>query len=280
MRTLEAACRSGQALWPRVEAYYDRTWGTFQMQPHVHTWCEVMYVFSGACEVVHGEEETLRMRAGDFVFLDAGVRHRLLTRGDIPCTMLNLEFSFAPSGDAAFSLGALAGSMPALGALSPVEHGGDLRGQLFRAMDLLVQGLSTGGEAAGVPHRAEMLLFLVRLAQAVADGRQQPGAVGHVRRAVAHIQHHYDERVTLPRLAAALGIHPDHLSHLFRAYMGETPMRYLARVRNDHAATLLLRTGMTLDSIAGEVGYASRQQLTRSFRQQFGMPPQAYRKRH
>lgn len=281
--TFYQACGSRHHHWPHVEAFYDRTWGAFQMRMHTHTWCEVMYVFSGACEIVYGDDITLRLRSGDYIFFDAGVPHRLLTQEDIPCTMLNVEFSFAPSDDV-FSLRQLAAQSGELAGMlhagEAVLRGNDLRGQLFRAMDLLLQSLCTGQQKDHVLVRTEMMLFLLRLAQVVQENRQLVGTVRYVKQAVAYIQHHFSEQLTLPRLAQNAGIHPDYLSHLFKAYTGETPMRYLARIRNDHAATLLLRSTLTLDSIAQEAGYASRQQLARSFKQQFGISPMAYRKRH
>lgn len=284
MMRFREACLSKTPLWPKVEAFYDRTWGDFQMKQHEHTWCELMYVFSGACRISYGDEPPARLHTGDYIFLDAGVRHRLMTDAATPCTMLNVEFSFAESEDSLFSLqhlGGICGDFSSLLARhTPVLLGNDLEGQLFRAMDMLVLGLSSKEARDGALGQAEMMIFLMRLAQVTVKNRARVGAVRYVQQAVAFIQHNYAEKLSVGDIAAHAGISPDYLGHLFRVYLGETVLNYCIRVRNDHAATLLQRSGARLDDIALEVGFTSRQQLTRHFRAQFGMSPFAYRKRY
>lgn len=280
---LHEACARGQRRWPHVEAFYDRTWGDFQMTPHTHTWCEVMYVFQGVCQVVLTGVEPILMRAGDYIFLDAGVEHQLLTDAGRPCSMLNVEFSLAELREGAHSLRQLAETSADFAEIvhqaAPTLMGSDLHGQLFRAMDMLLAGLLTPNEQPAL-RATEMALFLLRLAQVAAESRQRVGPLRYIRDAVAYMQHHYAEKITVPMIAKKAGISADYLGHLFKAYLGGTVWGYLSRIRNDHAATLLLRSQSTLDDIALEVGYGSRQQLTRCFRAQFGLSPFAYRKRH
>lgn len=282
MRLYEA-CTASQQRWPRIEAYYDRTWRDFQMMPHIHTWCEAMYVFQGACQVVLTGQPPLLMRAGDYIFLDAGVEHQLLTDAKKPCAMLNVEFSLARAEDGLHSLRQLADTSDAFAALvrhgEPVFFGNDLHGQLFRAMDMLLSGLVAPEEQPAL-RATEMALFLLRLGQVAGENRRRVGPLRYIQDAVSYMQHNYAEKITIAHIAGQAGVSADYLSHLFQAHLGETVGKYLARIRNDHAATLLLRSRDTLDAIALEVGYGSRQQLTRCFTAQFGLSPYAYRKRH
>lgn len=285
--TFYQAMRAKEPLWPKVEAYYSRTWNAFQMEMHAHeSRCEVMYVFSGDCTVEYEDAagtQSTRMRAGDFVFLDVGMKHRLLTPPNEPCTMLNVEFSFAPMPYGMHTLRGLAEGSEDLRAFAerqqPVLFGSDLRGGLFRAMDALVLGLlpKRRPEEEAL-RRAEMALFLLRLAQAAALCEDKVAAVGYVRRAVLYLNHHYNEPLTLKAIAARVKISPDYLSRVFRENMGESVLSFLTRARCDRAATLLERSGTALEDIAAEVGYGSRQQLTRCFRRQFGVSPSEYRR--
>ena len=90
-----------RGMWPRVNAYYSKTYLGYDMPLHRHVNAEVMYVFSGECVVdVEPDGEAAfahPMRAGDFIFLNARVRHRLSVDGDAQCTMLNVEFTLAPA---------------------------------------------------------------------------------------------------------------------------------------------------------------------------------------
>lgn len=277
---LYEAIRSGRELWPRVEAHYAKQWVNFQMRPHAHERCEVMYVFSGACAVSWGDGEPVGMRTGDFIFIDAGVPHRLIIPGGAPCTMLNVEFSFGKSEGGLFALPALCRSSADFARLaraqSRVISGSDFTGRLFRAMDDLVLELAAQVRDPAVVE-AEMALFLLRLAQCARENENRVNADVYVRRTVEHIQHHFNDPLTVERLAGRAGVSAGHLGRIFKAATGETIHGFIARVRCDHAATLLARERAALDDIALQVGYASRQQLTRAFRARFGMAPREYR---
>jgi AraC family transcriptional activator of mtrCDE len=64
----------------------------------------------------------------------------------------------------------------------------------------------------------------------------------------------------------------------FEQCFGRTPMDYLRDVRLRRAAQLLQVGGLTLDGIAGKVGFASRSHLSHAFSEQFGCSPMEFRK--
>lgn len=272
-----------RGMWPRVNAYYSRTYDGFDMPLHEHDNTEVMYVFSGECEVyaMPGDEPVLtaRMRSGDFIFLNAHVRHRLSVRQGTQCTMLNVEFTLEPA-QGMFTLAGLRGESAdyawfvALGA--DCCRGDDTRGELLRAMDALVSGLGNGAEqpAAG---RAEMALFLMRLSRAVMESRRRPGSTEYVRRAAAFIQRGFAGELSVADVAAQVGVSADHLGRLFRAETGQTVARYIEGVRVDHAAVLLERSRLTVSDIAEQAGFGNRQRFDAAFKRRYGMPPGEYR---
>lgn len=57
-----------------------------------------------------------------------------------------------------------------------------------------------------------------------------------LRRAVAFIEQHVDDRLTVARIAEAAGVRPRRLQQLFRAEHGTTPTAYVAAVRRGSAA--------------------------------------------
>ena len=57
------------------------------------------------------------------------------------------------------------------------------------------------------------------------------------------------------------------------AAVGTTPMRFLTQRRLDVAEGLMQRTKMTLEEIAGEVGYGSAFSLSKAFKREFGEAP-------
>lgn len=269
--------------WPRVNAYYSKNYDGFDMPVHSHANAEVMYLFSGSCRVLTEPDDeapfTLNMRAGEFIFLDAELRHRLIVDG--ACTMLNVEFTLEQA-EGMFTLRGLRHESPdfdwfvALGA--KYYFGSDVSGDLFRAMDALVGALERG-EGGEAVCRAEMALMLMRLGSAVRAGIQRPGATGYVRRAAGFIRRNYASELSLDAVAEYAGISPDHLGRLFRAELGQTIAHYIEGVRVDHAAVLLERSRLTIAEVGVQVGFMTRQRLDAAFRRRYGMPPGAYRRK-
>jgi len=84
---------------------------------------------------------------------------------------------------------------------------------------------------------------------------------------------------SLPELAEAFALSPAHFSRLFNQCFGTSPMRYLTRLRIDHAAELLHRTDLKLTAIAARVGYDDPYHFSRVFKQTTGIAPSAYRQK-
>ena len=83
----------------------------------------------------------------------------------------------------------------------------------------------------------------------------------------------------LPVLAAAAAMSLRHFSRVFADEVGETPGRYVERVRVEAARHHLESTGDTLDAIATRCGFGTAETLRRSFQRRLGVTPGAYRRR-
>ena len=84
---------------------------------------------------------------------------------------------------------------------------------------------------------------------------------------------------TLVALAGALGCSPFHLSRTFHATVGLSLRRYLRRLRARLAADRLAAGARDLTSLALDFGYADHSHFTKSFRQEWGIPPSRFRAR-
>lgn len=79
-------------------------------------------------------------------------------------------------------------------------------------------------------------------------------------------------------LAAQAGASRTVLAERFVFFLGEPPLRYLARWRLQLAARLLETTRSTIVQVAAEVGYESEAAFSRAFSREFGRPPARYRR--
>lgn len=98
----------------------------------------------------------------------------------------------------------------------------------------------------------------------------------HLQKAIAYINEHYADDLSLTQVAQVLHLHPNYFSTIFTRALGVSYSRYLRRVRIDAACRLMQATGMRLYEIAEAVGYHDHLQFNRAFRHEKGVPPSKY----
>jgi AraC family transcriptional regulator len=100
-----------------------------------------------------------------------------------------------------------------------------------------------------------------------------------INRAIDHIEESLTQEIDLSEVAAAAGYSLFHLSRLFVAMTGETPVGYIRKRRLSEAARQLLTSKRRILDIALDCQFGSQAAFTRAFRATFGISPGAYRKR-
>jgi AraC-like DNA-binding protein len=88
---------------------------------------------------------------------------------------------------------------------------------------------------------------------------------------------HLAEPLRIADLAAHCGFGMRRFHELFVDAFGETPHRYLQRLRLDTAVTLLADSRRTLTDIALEVGFGDQSAFTHAFTRRFGTAPGQWR---
>src|SRR5829696_17653 len=108
--------------------------------------------------------------------------------------------------------------------------------------------------------------------KAVASSQQEL-----VARAITWLDAHVEERVTLSRLAAALGVSPGHLQRTFTRIIGVSPRMYVA-ARRLESAKARLRDGADVTSALHASGYGSSSRFYAQARSALGMTPTSYKR--
>ena len=93
---------------------------------------------------------------------------------------------------------------------------------------------------------------------------------------LSFIEERYAEPVTLDILAAALGRSKRYLATLFHGQTGQTVHQFLTQVRLHHAAALI-RSGEKIEAVSLLVGYRSKKNFYRHFKDELGVTPTVYR---
>lgn len=138
----------------------------------------------------------------------------------------------------------------------------------FRARDavspLMVEGLAL-----------EFATALVR-----GEGMTTRRAPAWLRTAVEYLHDHAAGEVRLDGVAFAAGVHPAHLTRVFRAHYGCAVGEYVRRIRVEIAARELATSQRSIAAIAADLGFADQSHFTRVFARITGLPPARYRKLH
>jgi AraC family L-rhamnose operon transcriptional activator RhaR len=85
---------------------------------------------------------------------------------------------------------------------------------------------------------------------------------------------------SLAELAGRTGSSASHLLRLFRHDTGLAPIAWLARLRAERLAVLLLTSEKSVAELGPAVGWDDPSYCARRFRARFGVAPDAYRRRH
>lgn len=96
--------------------------------------------------------------------------------------------------------------------------------------------------------------------------------------AIAHIETHYGEKITLDELAAKSHLSKRHFLRIFHDCIGRSPIDHLMHVRLRKAAGLLRHTDRTITDIAFDCGFSDSNYFTRCFRKTMNETPMQYRK--
>ena len=84
---------------------------------------------------------------------------------------------------------------------------------------------------------------------------------------------------TLTALADELHLAPGYLVRLFKHATGLPPMAYLAQVRAERAAVLLLHSDEPVTGIGRAVGWPDQNYFARRFKAHYGLSATTYRER-
>jgi AraC family transcriptional regulator len=84
-------------------------------------------------------------------------------------------------------------------------------------------------------------------------------------------------RITLENLSAEAGVHPVHLSRVFRRFQREGIGEYTRRLRVRASCPILLNSKIPLSELSLQLGFADQSHFTRAFRQVTGQTPHTFR---
>ena len=99
-----------------------------------------------------------------------------------------------------------------------------------------------------------------------------------VKAAIALIEAHLEEPLSVPEIAAELGVSQRQLERLFRRYMGCSTVRFSQLLRLQYARVLLTSTRLSIREVSAASGFNSMSYFSQAFAKCFGRKPSEYRR--
>ena len=143
----------------------------------------------------------------------------------------------------------------------------------------LLRSLPTAAPGAGDLYAESAAAFLA--VHLLARGRDHPLPGPErlaVRQAVAVMRDRLAGPLTLADIAAEVHLSVYHFIRVFREATGETPHRFLTRLRIEQAQRLLADPGLTVEQVAERCGFSTSGSLSSAFLAHTGFRPSVYRK--
>ena len=112
----------------------------------------------------------------------------------------------------------------------------------------------------------------------LSNGRKDFGDYSAIKPAVAYVDDHFRENVTLEYLSRQFNISLSYLCRCFKQETGVTFMEYLTNKRMDYACEMLKRTNLNVAEIGAMAGYSDYCYFTKVFKKKTGESPSTFRK--
>lgn len=108
-------------------------------------------------------------------------------------------------------------------------------------------------------------------------GGRQPDLHPSVRAAIALMEDNFEEPLSVPEIAAGVGVSQRHLERLFYAAMGCSVVQFRLLLRLQYARVLLTSTKLSVREVSAACGFNSMTYFSQAFQRCFEKKPSAYR---
>jgi AraC-like DNA-binding protein len=146
------------------------------------------------------------------------------------------------------------------------------RGTVFELEPAVASDLAAAARSLMAPAGFDAPRFWTRALESVGgDWHQAHVLDARVTRVLDILKREFPSVSSVPRLAAAVGVSPSRLVHLWKDEVGVALRRYVLWLRLRHVIACVA-IGQSLTDAAHEAGFADSAHLSRTFRSMFGLP--------
>ena len=126
----------------------------------------------------------------------------------------------------------------------------------------------------------ELYSFLGLVAQSAKNTVRRSRDTGseYVELAAEYIRNHFQEDLTVAKLAQYVGLNRSYLTTVFQNTIHMSPQQYLMRFRMERAAQMLQQGKLAIGEVARSCGYPDPLTFSKAFKRTLGVTPSQYRR--
>ncbi len=244
----------------------------WQEKLHSHPFCEILFVFSGSGETVI-DDRAYPIKKGDIIIYNRGTTHRESTSAQS-----GLEMGFFGITD--FHINELPKDCLISPSSAPVISTGEDEERLRFYFDTLVSEAEQEEKYNELiaKYLARLILIdILRLAD-ISEAKFVTNAI--VSRIHSYVDNNFTTITTLDGICSELHVSRYYVSHVFKQYVGRSPMQYITEKRIELAKKLLQETDLTATEIGERCGYFDHALFFKAFKRVSGVTPMAFRASH
>ncbi|MBQ3135645.1 MAG: helix-turn-helix transcriptional regulator [Oscillospiraceae bacterium] len=231
---------------------------------HVHDRAELILAKSGTASITI-ESQVYRLKKNCLAIIRPNTLHRTVFADNSPYERYDLQFDHTLLGNGVFD------RIPKDLCFIDCNGNHTLLG-LFKKLDFYYQHFKGEDFRLLVKNTVEEILYHIYLSPPSDFQGELLAIHPTLKSALAYINRHYTEPISVEEVSSHLGITKSHLHHLFAQFMNTTPKKYI-NLQRLTKAQWLLQTGEKPSSIFACCGFGDYATFFRNYTAHFGYAP-------
>lgn len=255
---------------------------------HWHTEMEFGVVTEGELDYYISDSESIRLKKGDGVFVNANTMHMAKQAGGCQKAVMQV-LAFSPSlldqnmngiiyrkyfetvtGSAVRGFPLLEGD----------DSARELMSLICRVHDLNDEDYGYELECLGLVSRLwlSFLRYLQKKDEKALEQKVYQKNEDCMKKMLIYIKEHLSDEITVDQIAASANVSRSECFKCFKRFSQKTPIEYVNECRLAHAAQLLAGSSRSVTEISSFCGFSTPSYFCKLFKEQYKVSPAQYRK--